>query len=197
MCGLFNRTSLYTAQEVQEMADQVKSSVGDLKRSVQGPDLWDGLSDVNMIWSDDVSRYLISQKWYFMVFYCLPLYSEYLEYHLYYKQFKARDFWEAQLSGDAPQRVAGSPKLRSFPYPEVENDLQVTKTSVEHCVSHGGMDLYKYVWIYIYIYMDYDVQCLYLEFFRFGQIMYHKICFLGLISHCLHVYSQACTIFLY
>lgn len=151
MCGLFNRTSLYTAQEVQEMADQVKSSVGDLKRSVQGPDLWDGLSDVNMIWSDDVSRYLISQKWYFMVFYCLPLYSEYLEYHLYYKQFKARDFWEAQLSGDAPQRVAGSPKLRSFPYPEVENDLQVTKTSVEHCVSHGGMDLYKYVWIYIYI----------------------------------------------
>ena len=160
--------------------------------------LWDGLYDVNLVWSEDVSRYLISQKWYFMVFYCLPLYSDYFEYHLYYKEFKARDFWEAQLSGDAPQRVAGSPKLRSFPYPEVENDLQVTKTSVEHCLSHGGMDLYKYVWIcIIYIYMDYDVQCLYLEFFRFGQIMYHKICFLGLISHCLHVYSQACTIFLY
>ena len=49
-----------------------------------------------------------------MVFCCLPLYSEYLEYHLYYKEFKARDFWEAQLSGDAPQRVAGSPKLRKW-----------------------------------------------------------------------------------
>lgn len=109
--------------------------------------IWHEYDDV----SDDISRYLISEKWYFMVFYCFPFYSDYFEYHLYYKEFKARDFWEAQLSGDAPQRVAGSPKLRSFPYPEVENDLQVTKTSVEHCVSHGGMDLYKYVWICIYI----------------------------------------------
>lgn len=135
-----------------------------------------GMGYMTWILHDDVSRYSISQKCYFIVYLFIVII---LSTTFATKQFKARDFWEAQLSGDAPQRVVGSPKLRSF-HPEVENDLQVPKMSIFNIVCLMEVwictTMLEYVSTIVYI-MDCDVQCLYLEFFRFGQIMYHEICF--------------------